>query len=113
MRSCKTRMRSSLIETHKDKFQVKPIEIITTKNNTKYVVTKDALCVFLNRKTKKCEIYEHREEVCRIYGISKDLRLQCPYFKPSGRRRSKASEKKMLKLIDKMLKQLKETRELK
>ena len=98
---------ASLVEKHKDKFQVKPKEIMTIVKGKQYVVTDDILCVFLNRKTKRCAIYEDRPEVCRLFGVSKDKKLQCPYFKPSGNRRSPASEKQAHKYINKMFEQAK------
>ncbi len=89
-------MDKNLVEKNKDKFQVKPEKIIETENRV-VVLTKDLLCVFLNRKIGKCEIYNQRPEVCKLYGISDDKRLRCPYFKRSGNRRSPGSQKQVEK----------------
>ena len=98
-------MDKKLVEKHKDKFQVETEKIVEDKNWIA-LLTKDLGCIFLNRKTKNCMIYEDRPEVCRLYGISKDPRLQCPYFKRSGARRSPGSQKKVEKKIDSMTKQI-------
>lgn len=98
-------MDRKLVKKHKDKFQVKPVKIIEDKNWIA-ILTKDLGCIFLNRKTKNCMIYKERPEVCRLYGISKDPRLQCAYFKRSGARRSPGSQKQVEKKIDLMTKQI-------
>lgn len=59
-----------------------------------YQFTKDHLCVFLDRKTKLCKIYEDRPQICRDFGTGKDLLLQCPFLKPNGKPRSEAMKKR-------------------
>lgn len=95
-------MKKDFVEKHKTDFQVIP-EKTYEVGNTITFLTSDFGCVFLNRTTKKCSIYDDRPEVCKLYGISKDLRLQCPYFKPSGNPRSEASRKKVQKFFDRLI----------
>lgn len=53
-------------------------------------VTKSGLCIFLNRDTKKCEIYDDRPEICKLYGINP--MLPCPYLNPDGSPRTNMKE---------------------
>ena len=94
----------------KESFQVKPKEIIEDDKEMAYIITDDLFCVYLNRETRRCSIYENRPEVCKLYGVSKDKRLQCAYFKPSGNKRSEASKKQVEKYIDKMIDDLNQGR---
>lgn len=90
-----------LLRANKTDFQVEPTKMVEIKE--KFVaLTEDLLCVFLNRKTKLCSIYDQRPEVCRLFGISEHADLQCLYFKRSGNRRSKASQTKTQRHINKM-----------
>jgi len=77
-------------EKHKNDFQVEPTEI-----REGVVVTDDFHCVFLNRKTRLCAIYDDRPEVCRLFGTKEGILrsnggLACPHFKPNGNEWSKA-----------------------
>ena len=51
---------------HKNKNK-NQVEIIKKKEigEKVFVLTEDLSCIFLNRKTKKCEIYEQRPQICR------------------------------------------------
>jgi Fe-S-cluster containining protein len=62
------------------------------------VLTTDALCVFLDRNSKLCVIYEARPQICRVYG--KHLDLPCPYIKPNGNKRSEAQARRMQRIIN-------------
>lgn len=66
--------------------QVKPKKIIENGNDI-WVITEDLFCIYLNRKTKRCAIYDERPEVCRNYGSIPAL--PCPYFREDGTRRDK------------------------
>ncbi len=71
-------------EKHKKDFQVEPTEI-----REGVVVTEDFFCVFLNRETKLCAIYDDRPSVCRFFGTKAGIQkagvtLACPHFKPNG-----------------------------
>jgi Fe-S-cluster containining protein len=98
-------MNKELVNRNKHKFQVNPIKIIEDRDRMG-ILTEDLFSVFLNRETKTCTIYEERPEVCKLYGVSKDKRLQCPYFKSSGAKRSEASMKKVSRYCDCMTKQI-------
>ena len=77
--------------------QVKPIEIHEF-NDEIYPQTTDGLCVFLNRQTRKCVIYNDRPKVCREYGLVKNL--ECPYIKPNGNLRTPAKIRRMQRKIN-------------
>ena len=68
-----------------------------------YIITKDGKCIFLNRLTSECTIYTNRPDVCRNYGTSKDMLLQCPFLNPSGHPRSLAKRKRLDRAVDKSL----------
>jgi Fe-S-cluster containining protein len=80
--------------------QVKPEKIIEGDDGL-YVLTKDLLCVYLNRKTKKCAIYDERPQVCRTYGIIPAL--PCPYFRADGTKRDKIESTVMQIKIDQQI----------
>ena len=92
----------NIIEKHKNKFQVVPEKEVDMGKEVAFI-TSDILCIFLNRQTKLCMIYEDRPEVCKMYGIVKNKQLQCPYFRRSGNKRSDASKRQVEKYIDKMI----------
>jgi Fe-S-cluster containining protein len=78
--------------------QVKPKEVIEIEGNL-YILPEDMLCVYLNRKAKRCMIYNQRPEICKEYGESE--RLPCPHFKANGERRTFTERKLMQAKIDK------------
>lgn len=88
------------IDKFKENIEEGYFEIVGTENLVSYMYD-DARCPFFDRKTKLCKIYKFRPKVCREYGFREDL--LCPYFKPSGNRRSKASQTKIERQIDKKL----------
>jgi Fe-S-cluster containining protein len=69
------------------------------------LITEDLLCAFLNRETKRCEIYETRPDVCRRYATGRDYNgeenvlMMCPHLKPSGNPRSEANRKHLLRRV--------------
>ncbi len=80
--------------------QIKPKKIFASGNDL-YVITPDMKCVYLDRKTKKCAIYEDRPRICRLYGLTS--RLPCPYIKKNGEKRS-LTERKLIQIqIDSMV----------
>jgi Fe-S-cluster containining protein len=87
-------------EENKDKIEDGFLKVIE-KDNLLCWIYDDARCPFLDRKTRLCKIYEKRPQICSDYGYIE--KLQCPYFKKSGNRRSKASEKKIMRMIDKQV----------
>lgn len=91
-----------------DKIQVKPTQTFTIEEekqydgsiqrNVKYPMTEDLLCIFLNRETKQCMIYDDRPDVCKDYGVKEEL--PCPYLKCNGNRRSPAKTRRMQRQIN-------------
>lgn len=67
--------------------QVKPTKVIQDEKGRLYILTEDMFCVYLNRKTKECMIYEDRPELCRVYGLIPEC--PCPHFDLDGRRRNR------------------------
>ena len=57
-------------EKHQNKLQTKIIKLNQLSLNKVLAVTDDLLCVFLNRKSKKCEIYLDRPRICQDYTIN-------------------------------------------
>lgn len=93
-------IKKAIIKEYKHKIQVK-YEVAEGMTED-YLLTKDMFCAFLDRKEKKCLIYEQRPMVCRLYGVSKDKRLSCPHFKPNGNPWSPAMKKRVDRMIKKM-----------
>jgi hypothetical protein len=87
------------LETHKPFF--KASGELKDDGNQAIILTKDFLCVFFDRINHKCAIYEERPEICKNYGMVETLK--CPFFKPSGNRRSPASEKITIREINKFV----------
>lgn len=70
-----------------------------------YVVSnEDQLCVFLDRVTKKCLIYEERPTLCRMYGSNEIL--PCPFLLPDGSPRPTEKLKEWEETFDKQLKRV-------
>ncbi len=88
--------KEDFIEKHKDKIQIKISKKFQDKLGI-YLLTEDMGCVFLNRKTRKCMIYEERPEICKAYGEVDNIRIMCPYFKKNGNPRSEAQRKKIMR----------------
>ena len=61
-------------EKHQHKAQAKIIKLNTFTNKI-MAVTEDLLCIFLNRKSKTCEIYPDRPRICQNYGTNECLEL--------------------------------------
>jgi Fe-S-cluster containining protein len=87
-----------LAKKHEEKAQVKAVEIMPFSNSDIVPMTKDAFCIFLDRDTKKCVIYEERPDVCRKYGLIEDL--QCQYIDVRGKTRTPAKQRRMLRHIN-------------
>jgi Fe-S-cluster containining protein len=92
-----------LIKKHADKMQGEVLEKFEMHGEM-YIFTKDVSCIFLDRATRRCVIYEDRPNICRMYGV--DSRLPCPHMKPNGHERSIASKKKVQRLINRQFKDL-------
>ena len=84
------------VEKYKDKIQVKSQKMVWDDNRDVFV-TEDLGCIFLNRQTRDCMIYEFRPEICKAYGNSDDVRIACPYFKKNGNPRSEARTKQIFR----------------
>lgn len=81
-------------EQHKKHSFKEPVELIDLAEEV-YPRTDDGLCVFLNRELHRCQIYDVRPEICRIYGTGVNEDLLCPFLKPNGKPRSEASRKQV------------------
>lgn len=78
-------MEPEVWEKHKDKALCE-VESIVDAEGYVIVVTPDRYCIFLDRHTYQCAIYNDRPAVCRLYGKIKDL--PCPWLKRNGKFRS-------------------------
>lgn len=74
------------------------IKEIVQESKKVLIITHDFYCIFLNRESRQCAIYQNRPSVCRLYGLVEDL--QCPYIKPNGNIRSEANSKHIQRLIN-------------
>lgn len=90
----------TFLESHKSLFRENG-EMKEVGDGTAIVVTPDLICVFYDRETGKCSIYEERPKVCSDYGMIEQL--PCIYFKPSGNRRSAGSEKQTRKRVNRFI----------
>lgn len=87
------------LEEHKKFFQESGE--LKDDGNQSIILTPDLICVFMNRKTQMCAIYDERPEVCRLYGTIE--KLPCLYFKRSGNPRSPASQKIIKRQLNAMV----------
>lgn len=102
------RIGDEFLEKHKDKFQV------ACEIKLGAAFTDDLLCVFLNRKTRLCAVYENRPDVCKLFGTKEGVKislgLACPHFKPNGNDWSPAMKTKITRHLNKSInKIIKET----
>jgi Fe-S-cluster containining protein len=61
---------------------------VQNQNGSIQVWELDGYCTFLDRNTRKCNIYTDRPLTCRTYGLSD--KTPCPYVRPDGTPRSAA-----------------------
>lgn len=73
------------------------IKEITQDSKKCFILTHDWICIFLNRESKRCMVYDNRPLVCRLYG--KIENLECLYIKPNGNERSIADQKRTQRKI--------------
>ena len=86
-------------ERNKHLIQRKLKEAVSAPHQEVYPLPEEGVsCLFLT-KDCTCAIYDDRPQVCRMYGIHPDL--ECPYLKPNGHLRSKASQKQVQRRINK------------
>ena len=79
---------------HRDRCQVEP-EKINDLGSEVVPDTEDHLCVFLDRETKQCTIYDDRPEMCRLFGTEDSPDLVCSYVHPSGKPRSRPDRRRL------------------
>lgn len=73
------------------------VEVLSEDGQYIFPISEDLRCVFLDRASLKCNIYEERPDVCRNYGLIEDL--PCPCFKTSGAVRTRAERREMRRRI--------------
>jgi Fe-S-cluster containining protein len=98
-------IRCDILEKNRHRQQVESEEALQI-GSTLIPLTDDDMCVFLNRNTKRCEIYEERPETCRQYGLVPEL--PCLYIAPSGRSRTPLQIKRAERRLEKNLEKLNE-----
>jgi Fe-S-cluster containining protein len=88
----------ALVEKYADRFQFAFAEVVDFPPDEKFCFTDDLKCVFLDRETKRCVVYDERPQVCRDYGHVP--RLPCPYIKPNGLARRPAKVRRAQRQIN-------------
>jgi hypothetical protein len=96
-----------LVQLHKDKMEGEVLQM-RDEGDEVTCITKDRRCVFLDRKTLACKIYDDRPDVCMKFGLGLDFRngnlveeplLYCPFIKPNGNPWSPAKAKQLEKRV--------------
>lgn len=99
--TCCVEFTNEFIEKHKDKVQADIVETLLIKDRPTtsvavttmkisdhkeaYVpITKDDLCIFLDRKTMLCLVQDDKPKICVDYGYVLKPGMVCRYFKPDG-----------------------------
>lgn len=72
---------------------------LTTLTEYVFAIADDSYCIFKDRVTHKCLIYEYRPDVCIKYGTID--KLPCPVFDSEGNYRSRAERKRLRVVITK------------
>jgi Fe-S-cluster containining protein len=104
-----TPLEKEVWERNKHKAVIQPIEVIELKGDVFPFAETGESCIFLDRETKKCVIYDDRPEICRLFGTGIDrqgkpnILLECPYFKPNGNSRSEAKRKQLDRKVKKQM----------
>jgi Fe-S-cluster containining protein len=92
-----------VFKSNEDVIQCTPKRVDTIRLKDKRAVvlpvTDDLKCVFLNRETFKCAIYEERPDVCRLYG--QNVRLLCAYVDMTGKFRGMRDRVRVARILDK------------
>ena len=55
-------------QKHQDKIQVEIKKLNSLHTEKVLAVTEDLMCIFFNRNTKTCSIYQNRPKICQDYG---------------------------------------------
>lgn len=92
-----------LYDKHRDKIK-RPHQFFESGHMVGFI-TEDQRCVFLDDHSK-CMIYEERPKVCRDFGITKHLFLQCPFIRMDGTLRPREERRELKKQIAKGIKKL-------
>lgn len=88
---------------HADKIQVS-LKDVEVSNDMFNYNTEDLRCMFLDRKTLMCLIYEDRLPVCKEYAFSE--RLPCPRIDADGNIRTPEQVKETYAQINKNVKEV-------
>ena len=84
----------SLWEARKDRAFTSPREVMDS-DDLITPVSYDGLCIFLDRISRQCRIYDSRPLLCRIFGVVSAV--PCPYIRPDGRVRSRSKRRGILR----------------
>ena len=63
----------------------------------------DDRCLFLDRTTCSCKIYDDRPEICRKFGDETHLMLSCPHMDAAGEDRNRQQRRKLQRNRDKAM----------
>ena len=95
------------VEKHRNQFQTKPDKEVIA-GDSMVILVNDLRCIFFNRETKSCSIYEDRPGICRVYGttIAREYMIACPYFKPNGNPWSEAKRRQIDRIHERQTNEL-------
>lgn len=63
-------------------------------------LTENLRCPFNDEKNGyRCNIYDDRPHVCKVYGNGKSSCTTCPFYKANGGKRGKVERNKLVKLV--------------
>lgn len=68
-----------------------------------FVQTPDRKCVFLDRKTNKCRVYEERSIICKCYPFNMQLSFECNAVKPNFDSKIKVDSEKIMKVTQELI----------
>lgn len=85
---------------NENKDKARDVKEVTKFENETIAIGQNGKCVFL-KENLSCAIYNHRPDVCRNYGLTKEL--ECPYIKENGNLRSPAQVKRVQRKINHMV----------
>jgi len=91
--------------TLQEKYTLKPIP----DSNVVLPMTEDSKCIFLDRNTYSCNIYEKRPVICRQFGDESSRWLFCPHMDATGKGRIRQQrrnlQRKLKAVFDSYIKQ--------
>ena len=86
-------MKRGLLSARKADIQAEYEDIIPGDEQAAFPVAEDIHCIFMDRTTYLCSIYEERPDVCRKFGDEMHPQMCCPYLRADGTKRTRAERR--------------------